>query len=111
MAIVVDALSWAAIVAGGLLLIIGAVGILRFPDVYARMHAAGIIDTLGAGLLMLGLAFQAGFSLIAVKLFLILGFIFFTSPTTTHALARAAMEDGVKPITVDDAKDGAPSNN
>ena len=60
MAIVLDALSWAAIVAGGLLLIIGAVGILRFPDVYARMHAAGIIDTLGAGLLLLGLAFQAG---------------------------------------------------
>lgn len=111
MAAVLDILSWAAIVAGGLLLIVGALGILRFPDVYARMHAAGIIDTLGAGLLLLGLAFQAGFSLIAVKLFLILGFVFFTSPTTTHALARAAMEDSVEPLTVDDAKDGAPSNN
>lgn len=111
MAVVLDVLSWAAIVSGGLLLIVGALGILRFPDVYARMHAAGIIDTLGTGLLLLGLAFQAGFTLVTVKLFLILAFIFFTSPTTTHALARAAMEDGVKPLTVDDAKDGAPSNN
>ncbi len=54
------------------------------------MHAAGIIDTSGAGLILAGLILQAGFTLVAVKLILIGAFLFFTSPTTTHALAGAA---------------------
>lgn len=92
-----DILSWVFIVAGSIASIVGAVGILRLPDVYARMHAAGIIDTFGVAALMIGLMLQAGLTLITVKLILILGFVFFTSPTTTHALARAAINAGVKP--------------
>ncbi len=72
------------------MIIIGAVGIIRLPDVFCRMHAAGIIDTSGAGLILAGLILQAGFTMVTVKLILIGAFLFFTSPTTTHALAGAA---------------------
>ena len=93
-----DILSWAFLVAGSVFILIGAVGIIRLPDMFARMHAAGIIDTTGAGLILVGLAFQAGLSLVTVKLILIIVFILFTSPTTTHALARAALNGGIKPL-------------
>ncbi len=98
MALLVDVISWACIIVGAVFAIIGAVGILRLPDVFSRMHGAGIIDTLGAGLILVGLMFQAGFSLITVKLILIVVFLLFTSPTTTHALARAALNGGVNPL-------------
>jgi len=62
------------------------------------MHAASVIETLGAGLILLGLLFQAGLSLIAIKLMMIALLIFFISPTATHALARAAMIRGLKPL-------------
>lgn len=98
MALLVDAISWAFIVVGAAFAIIGAVGILRLPDVFSRMHGAGIIDTLGAGLILVGLMFQAGLSLVTVKLILIVVFVLYTSPTTTHALARAALNGGVNPL-------------
>jgi multicomponent Na+:H+ antiporter subunit G len=94
---VLDLLSWILIGAGALASLIGAIGMLRLPDVYARMHAAGVIDTFGIATIMIGLMLQAGLTLITVKLFLIVGFVFFTSPTTTHALARAAINGGIKP--------------
>ena len=97
-ALLADVISWACIVVGAVFAIIGAVGILRLPDVFARMHGAGIIDTLGAGLILVGLMFQAGFSLITVKLILIVVFLLYTSPTTTHALARAALNGGISPL-------------
>jgi len=90
-------LSWTAIVAGGALCIIGAIGMLRLPDVYTRMHGASLIDTGGAGLILLGLAMQAGFGLITAKLGLIFAFMLFTGPISTHALAAAALHEGVKP--------------
>lgn len=96
---VLTAASWFLMTAGALFAVIGAVGILRLPDVFARMHGAGMIDTFGIGLILLGLMLQAGLSLISVKLFLILAFLFFTSPTATHALAQAALLSGVKPVT------------
>ncbi|RMD63041.1 MAG: sodium:proton antiporter, partial [Alphaproteobacteria bacterium] len=78
--------------------IVGTIGLLRFPDVYARMHAAGITDTMGAGLIVTGLMLQGGFSQTTVKLALILIFLLFTSPTSTYALANAAYHGGLKPI-------------
>ena len=62
------------------------------------MHAASITDTLGAGSIILGLILQAGLTLVAAKLFLILVFIFFTSPASSFALAHAALSSGVEPI-------------
>lgn len=102
MAMLADIASWLFLIPGCALLVIGALGILRLPDVFARVHAAGIIDTLGIGLIVLGLAFQAGWTLLAVKLLFVLAFVFFTSPTTTHALVRAALDGGVHPIVRDD---------
>ena len=93
----VDILSWALLVAGSLFSIIGGVGLLRMPDVYARMHGAGITDTLGAGLILAGLMLQAGWSGVTVKLILILIFLLYTSPTSTYALANAALRAGLDP--------------
>jgi multicomponent Na+:H+ antiporter subunit G len=106
-----DIASWALLVAGGGFCIVGGLGLLRLPDVYARMHAAGITDTLGAGLILAGLMLQGGFSLVSVKLFLILVFLLFTSPTATYALANAAYRRGLAPWlggAGSDEKDGAP---
>ncbi|WP_316976730.1 monovalent cation/H(+) antiporter subunit G [Shumkonia mesophila] len=102
-ALIVDILSWALIVGGGAFCVIGAVGMLRMPDVFTRMHAAGIIDTAGLGLILIGLMLQAGFTLVMVKLALILVFVLYTSPMSTHALAQSAVSTGVKPLLADGA--------
>ena len=75
---------------GVVFLLLGAIGILRFPDTYTRMHAAGKCDTLGALLVVSGLAVHHGVSLESAKILFIAVFIFLTSPTSTHAIARAA---------------------
>jgi multicomponent Na+:H+ antiporter subunit G len=98
MSIVADILSWGLILLGSVSMLIGGIGVLRFPDVYTRMHAASITDTVGAGALLLGLMIQAGITLIAVKLFLMLVFFFFTSPTSSFSLAHAALSSGVEPV-------------
>ena len=100
-------LSWIAIITGSVFCVIGAIGLIRLPDVYCRMHAAGIIDTVGIGLIFLGLAFQAGWTLVLAKLAMILVFILFTSPTSCHALCRAAAYSGVHPMHGEQAPDGA----
>ena len=94
---IIDILSWICLLAGGALGIVGGIGIHRFPDFYSRLHAAGITDTLCAMLILLGLGLQAGWSLAAFKLALIFVFIFFTSPTASHALANAALHSGLQP--------------
>ena len=76
---------------GVVFLLLGAIGILRFPDTYTRMHAAGKCDTLGALLVVSGLAVHHGVSLESAKILFIAVFIFLTSPTSTHAIARAAL--------------------
>ena len=109
MTLIVDILSWACILAGGAFSIIGGIGLLRLPDLFSRMHAAGIVDTLGMGLIMLGLMLQGGFSLITAKLIIIVIFILFTSPTATHALAKAALHGGVRPVPETDGGEQGPS--
>jgi multicomponent Na+:H+ antiporter subunit G len=98
MSAVIDVASWILLVTGGLFCIVGAVGLLRMPDFYTRVHAASVTDTLGAGLILLGLILQAGWTLVAAKLVMIGLLIFFTSPAATHALARAALGRGLKPL-------------
>jgi multicomponent Na+:H+ antiporter subunit G len=92
-----DILGWACVVAGGFFCLVGGIGLLRMPDIFTRMHAAGVTDTMGAGLILAGLALHEGFSLITVKLGFILIFIVFSSPTATHALAQAALAGGLTP--------------
>jgi multicomponent Na+:H+ antiporter subunit G len=93
-----DVVSWVCLAVGGVFCVIGAVGMLRMPDFYTRMHAASVVDTLGAGLILVGLALQAGLTLVMAKLAIIGLLIFFASPTATHALARAALLRGLKPL-------------
>jgi multicomponent Na+:H+ antiporter subunit G len=95
-----DIISGGLLAAGGLFVLIGTLGLLRLPDFYTRLHAAGITDTLGVELMLFGMMIQAGFSLITVKLILISMLIFFTSPTATHAVANAARVMGLKPVLV-----------
>jgi multicomponent Na+:H+ antiporter subunit G len=95
---VIDAASWICLVGGSFFCVVGGVGIVRMPDFYTRLHAASLIETLGAGLLLLGLILQAGFTLITAKLVVLGLLIFFTSPAATHALARAAMTRGLAPL-------------
>lgn len=107
MASLVDALSFALLAAGGFFCVVGGIGMLRMPDFYTRMHAASVIETLGAGLLLAGLLLQAGLTLVGAKLAIIGLLIFFASPTATHALARAALLRGLAPLT---GKLGRPSS-
>jgi len=107
MAIVIDILSWGLIIIGCLAILTGGVGVLRFPDVYTRMHAASITDTLGAGALLGGLMLQAGPTLVAVKLFFMLVFLFFTSPASSFALSHAALSAGVEPQLDHDLRTGS----
>lgn len=94
----VNAASWACLVAGAVFCIIGAVGLIRMPDFYTRVHAASVTDTAGAGLLLLGMMLQAGWTLVMVKLVIIGLLLFFASPTATHALCKAALTRGLKPV-------------
>ena len=95
--IVVEFTSWFFIVSGALLGIAGGIGIHRFPDFYSRLHAVGITDTLCAAMFLIGLSMQTGISIASVKLLLIFIFLFFSSPTATHALTNAALLGGLKP--------------
>lgn len=102
MNLVIDAISWVCLVVGGFFCVVGAVGLLRMPDFYTRMHAASVIETLGAGLILFGLLLQAGFTLVAVKLIMLGLLILFVSPTATHALARAGIVRGLRPLLADE---------
>jgi multicomponent Na+:H+ antiporter subunit G len=97
MTVVLDVASWGCLLAGGFFCIVGGIGVIRMPDFYTRMHAASVTETLGAGLILLGLVLQAGLTLVTAKLLMVGLLIFFTSPTATHALARAALVRGLKP--------------
>lgn len=91
-----DIASGVLLAGGGFFCIVGAVGLLRMPDFFTRTHAASLIETLGAGLILAGLALQAGFTLALLKLVILGLLILFASPTATHALAKAARERGVE---------------
>ncbi len=97
MTLLIDILSWALLVGGSFFILIGGIGLVRMPDFFSRTHPAGMIETLGASLIIGGLILQSGFTEVTIKLVLILIFLFLTSPTATHALAQAAMADGLKP--------------
>ena len=107
---VLDVLSWILLVGGTLFALIGGIGIVRFPDLFTRMHAAGVTDTLGAGMILAGLALQSTGWQPAVKLVFIVFFLLMTSPTSTHALARAARNHGVYPLVPESGDEERPSS-
>ena len=83
---------------GSLSIIIGACGLIKLPDVFSRVHAAGMIDTGGTAFFLLGMIVQTGWSLITVKLLLVGIFIFFTSPVTSHVTVNLARQKKLIPI-------------
>ncbi|MES1938132.1 monovalent cation/H(+) antiporter subunit G [Salinisphaera hydrothermalis] len=97
--LIADIASWLLIVVGALACVISGYGMLRMPDLYTRIHAASVADTGGMLLILVGLMIQAGIGLTTAKLVLIVVFLLITSPTATHALARAARQDGVRPAS------------
>jgi len=88
------------IIAGLFFVVVGTIGLLRFPDFYSRMHATGKCDTLGEGLILVGLMVYQGFDLISVKLLFLATFIFIANPVATHAIARKAYKVGLEPWRV-----------
>jgi len=98
MSAALDVISWVCLVGGGFFCIVGGIGLIRMPDFYTRMQAASLTETLGAGLILLGLLIQAGLTLIGAKIVMVGLLIFFTSPTATHALAKAALVRDLQPL-------------
>jgi multicomponent Na+:H+ antiporter subunit G len=98
MAVTLDVLSWIFLLAGSFFAVVGGIGVIRMPDLFTRLHAAGVTDTGGAGLILVGLMFQGGLTLVTAKLLLVLGFMWFSSPVSTYALARAALAGGEEPF-------------
>ena len=101
----VDILPGLCIAAGIIALVVGALGLIRLPDLYSRTHAVGMMDTAGVGFIILGLIIHEGFTLVSVKLALVGIFLFFTSPIATHAVAQVAYRSGLKPMTKDGSED------
>ncbi|MAW10282.1 MAG: hypothetical protein CMO54_00340 [Verrucomicrobiales bacterium] len=96
------------LILSGLVFFLGAsIGILRFPDFYTRMHAAGKGDTLSTILIMSGMAiqvigdFEGSSVLVAIKILAIAVLIMLTSPTSTHLLMKAGFDDGIIPVSKD----------
>jgi len=92
-----DVISWVLLLTGSFFAFTGAVGLLRLPNFFTRIHGAGVTDTLGAGLMLTGMLLQSGSWIVAAKLILIFLFMMVTGPTATHALAKAALHGGLKP--------------
>lgn len=86
----------AIVLLGSIFMVIGALGVVRMPDVFTRLHAASVSDTFGVGLILTGLILVGGLTLVSVKLAFLLAFLFLTGPVATHAVARAALDAGVK---------------
>jgi multicomponent Na+:H+ antiporter subunit G len=98
MDIIITVLSWFCFIFGVFFSITGAFGLFRFPDFYTRIHAASVTDTLGAGLIILGLALQSTSGLMVLKLLLIVLILAYTGPTAVHTLAKTARQEKLKPV-------------
>jgi multicomponent Na+:H+ antiporter subunit G len=104
-----DIVSAVLVISGGALTALGAYGAVRLPDLFTRMHAASVTDTLATFLVLAGCAvpvLASGDWLVAVKLLFILIFLWFTSPISSYALGHAAFFDGEKPRLDHDLTDG-----
>ena len=100
MDIIITLLTGLCLIIGGFLCLSGGVGVLRFPDFYSRMHAAGVTDTLGAGFILIALMMQAPNFLVVAKLIMIFLLTLLVGSTTSHVLAKAAWRNGLRPQVV-----------
>ena len=94
---ITNIISWGLIVFGAFFMISGSLGILRMPDFFTRLHPAGLTDSFGAPLILLGVAVHFGFSLLSGKIILLVLLLLITNPTATHVLSQAAIVAKLKP--------------
>lgn len=102
---VMNIVSWCLIGLGSFFIVVGGIGLVRMPDLYTRMHATSVAETLGACLLLIGLILQTEVGLTMYKLLTLLGLVVFVGPVITHALAQAALHGGIQPALTEDRRD------
>ena len=90
-------LSGGSLLLGMAALLVGALGLVRLPNLFSRIHAVGMMDTAGVAFITLGMLIHEGFSLVSVKLAVVGVFLFFTSPIATHAVVQVAHRSGFSP--------------
>ncbi len=105
MTAILELLSAVCLLLGGVLCITGGVGLLRMPDFFSRVHAAGVTETLAALLLLIGLLLQMEWSLDSVKVIMIMILVLATNPTATHALTNATLHGGQRPLEIGNDQD------
>lgn len=110
MELIVNLISGLCLLTGSFLCLSGGLGMIRFPDFYTRLHAAGVTDTLAASMILIGLMLQNPGGLIVIKLVMILLLTLFISPTASHAISKAALKSGLRPqLNEKENKDGVKS--
>ena len=92
-----EILSMIFIVAGLFFLIVAAIGVIRLPDVFSRSHAVSLADSVGAFLMLIGVALHEGLGKNTLKILVVLALLFILNPVIAHATIRAALRSGVKP--------------
>jgi multicomponent Na+:H+ antiporter subunit G len=97
----IDIVSYFFILGGVFFMFSGALGVMRMPEFFTRLHPASLNDSLGAPMVLIGVAIQNGMTLFSWKIILLVLFTFITGPTATHALAKAALFYGLKPLIKD----------
>ncbi len=97
MQLVQDIIGLALVLLGLVFMALGSLGIVRLPDFFSRTHAASKVDTVGIVVVLFGIAVLEGFTLDAGKVLVAAVFIMLTNPVAAHALARAALKQGIKP--------------
>jgi multicomponent Na+:H+ antiporter subunit G len=93
-------IEWAGnglLILGAACVLIGGIGVIRMPDLYSRMHASSLTDTMATLALFSGMMLHGGFTLATLKLAAIMVFLLLTGPTATYALANAAYSSGLTP--------------
>lgn len=94
------------ILVGGVFAVIGALGLVRMPDVLIRMHAASKIGTLACGLVLAAAAVGFGEAATTIRVIAIVLFILLTAPIAAHMIGRAAVRTGVRLFLAHDRTNG-----
>lgn len=105
MELVIAIVSGLFLLGGAFFNLAAGIGVLRLPDVFTRLHASGMKDTMGSALTLIGLMFLAGFSLVTVKLIITWALLWLTCSVSTHAVARAAFLGGLRPLLAEDVRE------
>lgn len=100
--LVTTPISIGLILVGLFFLVVAAIGVIRFPDVYTRSHAVSLTDSLGAFFLLGGLALYEGFSTNLVKILVVLVLLYLLNPVIAHATVRSAYRSGLQPWSKED---------